>query len=102
MDLPSELFYDNQLVASFQSTLPGPKHIQPMVFHNVRGQESQDADSPSFYNVHEAAAAVGAVEDLVNSPGGLPAEDVCVVSPYTKQVQFVRSMLRPKRLGRVC
>lgn len=101
LELPSELFYNKQLVACFQQSSPGPRHIPPMVFHNVRGQESQDADSPSFYNEHEAAAVVGAVEDLVNGSSPLSVEDICVVSPYTKQVQFIRSMLRPKRLGRV-
>ncbi|XP_065191165.1 probable helicase with zinc finger domain [Sycon ciliatum] len=101
LELPSELFYDSQLVSSYTKSPTGPHHIPPMVFRNVRGQETQDADSPSFYNVHEAAAVVEAVEHLVNCNNGLPAEDVCVVSPYTKQVEFIRSMLRPKRLGRV-
>ena len=51
---------------------------------------SQENDSPSWFNPHEAWQVVVYISRLVNS--GLTEEDIGVVAPYKKQIQKVSSV----------
>jgi len=57
MDLPSQLFYKNQLTCKTKFP-PGGPNLPPVRFVSVEGREEQDADSPSCYNRHEAEKVV--------------------------------------------
>ena len=58
LSLPSKLFYNNHLICRAQFQPDGPKHIQPLQFVGVDGQERQDSDSPSYYNDDEVSKIV--------------------------------------------
>lgn len=61
LSLASELFYESRLVHCHVMKPGGPRHIPPLVFHSVTGQEERDPDSPSFYNSQEVQAVVDEV-----------------------------------------
>ena len=75
----------------------------PMLFCSVKGgSEAQEEDSPSFYNYGEAAIVADLVGELLNDVGGaLAPEEVGVITPFYKQTQKLRGILRQRGLGRV-
>ena len=62
LELPSKLFYKDQLTCRAVFPSSGPKDILPMKFVGVDGHEQQDEDSPSFYNDLEALKIADEVE----------------------------------------
>ena len=57
-----------------------------VIFHNVKGQNIQDPDSPSWYNPEEASQVYIYLLDLYNR--GLEPADIGIITPYSKQVKF--------------
>ena len=121
LELPSKLFYKNRLTCKAVFPPTGPKNIPAIKFIGVDGKESQEEESPSFYNDHEVTKIVEQVsecvcvhEKLSNDlgcllvhllqvqqlvSGGLRAQDVCVVSYYQMQVFRLRYHFRQKKLS---
>ena len=58
LELPSKLFYENELICKADLPKDGPVHICPLQFIGVDGKEKQSEDSPSFYNFLEAITIV--------------------------------------------
>lgn len=54
LDIPSKLFYHNKVVCKAILPSSSTKSIPPVHFIGVDGEESQDKDSPSYYNEYEA------------------------------------------------
>ena len=74
------------------------------------GHEEREGDSPSWFNRQEAHVLQELIADLLESQGGgggggvaaaLQQEDVAVITPYYKQSQKLRTLLRANGLGRV-
>lgn len=64
----------------------GNKNLPPsVVFHGVRAQNYQTADSPSWFNPSEAGQVVYYVEAMYKV--GLKPDDIGVITPYIKQVK---------------
>ncbi|KAK3272925.1 hypothetical protein CYMTET_18811 [Cymbomonas tetramitiformis] len=108
LELPSRLFYDGRLVSRAPSQkvsslcqwrkLPNP-HF-PLLFVGVEGEDAQEGDSPSFFNIFEAIQIKDLVSDLLRTQRMDP-QDVTVISPYRKQQQKIRLLLREASHGRV-
>lgn len=81
----------------------GTRRDFPMLFCAVQGGvEAQEDDSPSFYNHAEAALVADMVGELLHSVNGaLAPEEIGVITPFYKQTQKLRGMLRARGLGRV-
>lgn len=81
----------------------GTRRDFPMLFCNVEGSvEAQDDDAPSFYNTAEAELVAEMIGELLHSVNGaLAPEEVGVITPFFKQSQKVRALLRARGLGRV-
>ncbi|XP_076272336.1 putative RNA helicase armi isoform X1 [Rhynchophorus ferrugineus] len=108
LNLFSSLFYNGELIStiseedsktsgllqSLSSMLPRTKagKIPSVVFHGVKGQNFQTPDSPSWYNPHEAAQIFFYINQLYKN--GVKAEDIGIITPYTKQVREIRQMIR--------
>jgi len=106
--LPNRLFYDGDLIPQVseersaearilaslgsEAVLP-PREGQPpaVVFHGVRGTNCQDADSPSWYNPHEAVQTAMYLQKLYAC--GLTPEDCGIITPYQAQVFKIRHVL---------
>lgn len=61
-----------------------------VVFHGIRGHNLQTSDSPSWFNPTEAGQVVNYLRKLYKA--GLTHEDIGIITPYTKQVQYIMSL----------
>ena len=78
--------------------LPSQRCVYPLP-----GQEEREGDSPSWFNRQEALVLVELVGDLLTGceRDGLTQEGVGVITPYHRQTQKLRTLLRARGLGRV-
>jgi len=98
LTVPSQLFYDAELVPCAPSAkinkyidinfLPSPGH--PVVFHGVKGDNRQEADSPSWFNPQEVWQVVVYTQKLLAK--GVDRKDIGIISPYRKQSAKIREM----------
>ncbi|XP_050300745.1 probable RNA helicase armi [Anthonomus grandis grandis] len=112
LSLFSEMFYHGELIPTISSThspeslllkslasiLPKTKDgsVPSIVFHGIEGENYQTADSPSWYNPHEAAQVFYYINECYRL--GLNASNIGIITPYTKQVMEIRSLLREAEL----
>uniref|UniRef100_A0A8C9A6V4 RNA helicase n=1 Tax=Prolemur simus TaxID=1328070 RepID=A0A8C9A6V4_PROSS len=101
--LPSRLFYhrelevcaDPEVVTSLLGWEKLPKKGFPLIFHGVRGNEAREGRSPSWFNPAEAVQAMRYCCLLVRSVSSqVSASDIGVITPYRKQVEKIRILLR--------
>lgn len=52
--------------------------------HGITGEDSQDPNSPSWYNSHEVVQVILYVRRLLKS--GIAIDDIGIITPYTAQV----------------
>lgn len=102
LETPSELFYDGELIPcadkEFRNAHVGWEHLPntkvPIVFHGVAGADAREANSPSWFNVHEVEVVRDYVRHLLESRTHyIKTSDIGIIAPYQKQVQKIRSML---------
>ena len=106
LKVPNEMFYNNDLVASadvfrthaYQSWEHLPKKGFPLIFHGVEGEDMREGNSPSWFNSEEATIVRDYVELLVNGTrtNRCKPEDIGIVTPYHKQVQKIRKLMKAK------
>lgn len=79
------------------------KQSFPMLFCGLEGgQEEQEEDSPSYFNRQEASTILVLIADLLESmKGNLLQEEIGLISPFYKQTQKLRMLLRARGLGKV-
>ncbi|XP_064619080.1 3'-5' exoribonuclease HELZ2-like [Lineus longissimus] len=96
----AKAFYNEKLVC--ESMLPSCDNVQSMMFMTVKGEEVQDQDGRSYYNVSEASEVSDAVKQLLDcwpqEWGERRPRTIAVVTPYQDQVKLIRDNLRKKRL----
>ncbi|XP_037369257.1 RNA helicase Mov10l1 isoform X2 [Talpa occidentalis] len=101
--LPSRLFYHRELevcadpgvVASLLGWEKLPKKGFPLIFHGVRGNEAREGRSPSWFNPAEAVQVMRYCCLLARSSARrVSAGDIGVITPYRKQVEKIKILLR--------
>ncbi|XP_036167158.1 RNA helicase Mov10l1 [Myotis myotis] len=101
--LPSRLFYhkelevcaDPKVVTSLLGWEKLPKKGFPLVFHGVRGSEAREGRSPSWFNPAEAVQVMRYSCLLARSLcSQVSAQDIGVITPYRKQVEKIKILLR--------
>ncbi|XP_006157650.1 RNA helicase Mov10l1 isoform X1 [Tupaia chinensis] len=101
--LPSRLFYhrelqvcaDPKVVTSLLGWAKLPRRDFPLIFHGVRGSEAREGRSPSWFNPAEAVQAMRYCCLLARSISSqVPASDIGVITPYRKQVEKIKILLR--------
>ncbi|XP_019524085.1 PREDICTED: RNA helicase Mov10l1 [Hipposideros armiger] len=101
--LPSRLFYHRELEVcadpKVTTSLLGweklPKKSFPLLFHGVRGSEAREGRSPSWFNPAEAVQVMRYCCLLVRSASSqVSACDIGVITPYRKQVEKIKILLR--------
>ncbi|XP_045690708.1 RNA helicase Mov10l1 [Phyllostomus hastatus] len=101
--LPSRLFYhkelevcaDPEVAASLRGWEKLPRKGFPLVFHGVRGSEAREGRSPSWFNPAEAVQVLRYCCLLARSLSGrVSAQDIGVITPYRKQVEKIKILLR--------
>ncbi|XP_028024047.1 RNA helicase Mov10l1 [Balaenoptera acutorostrata] len=101
--LPSRLFYHRELEVCADprvvtSLLGWEKLLRkdfPLIFHGVRGDEAREGRSPSWFSPAEAVQVMRyccLLARSISSP--VSAGDIGVITPYRKQVEKIRILLR--------
>ncbi|EEF45264.1 ATP-dependent helicase NAM7, putative [Ricinus communis] len=95
LKLPSELFYEGELIASKESNddtisllssvnlLPGREF--PVLFFGIQGCDEREGNNPSWFNRIEASKVVEIINKLI-AGGNLNEVDIGVITPYRQQV----------------
>ncbi|EAA00145.5 AGAP011893-PA, partial [Anopheles gambiae str. PEST] len=97
-------FYDAELRAKGDPTITHwavnwhhlPNRKLPMLFHSVVGFMQQDSISLSYWNVQEAQLVYQYVQILMKEEINgqiVRQEDIGIVTPYSKQVEFIKNGL---------
>nr|XP_011753132.1 RNA helicase Mov10l1 isoform X2 [Macaca nemestrina] len=103
LTLPSRLFYHRELEVCADPTVVTsllgweklPKKGFPLIFHGVRGSEAREGKSPSWFNPAEAVQVLRYCCLLAQSISSqVSASDIGVITPYRKQVEKIRILLR--------
>ncbi|XP_072862680.1 RNA helicase Mov10l1 isoform X2 [Chlorocebus sabaeus] len=103
LTLPSQLFYHRELEVCADPTVVTsllgweklPKKGFPLIFHGVRGSEAREGKSPSWFNPAEAVQVLRYCCLLAQSISSqVSASDIGVITPYRKQVEKIRILLR--------
>ncbi|XP_055108829.2 RNA helicase Mov10l1 isoform X3 [Symphalangus syndactylus] len=103
LTLPSRLFYHRELEVCADPTVVTsllgweklPKKGFPLIFHGVRGSEVREGKSPSWFNPTEAVQVLRYCCLLAQSISSqVSASDIGVITPYRKQVEKIRILLR--------
>ncbi|XP_061274905.1 RNA helicase Mov10l1 isoform X1 [Bos javanicus] len=101
--LPSRLFYHRELevcadptvVASLLGWEKLPRKGFPLIFHGLRGNEAREGRSPSWFNPAEAVQVMRYCCLLARSVSSqVSARDIGVITPYRKQVEKIKILLR--------
>ncbi|XP_065514508.1 RNA helicase Mov10l1 [Caloenas nicobarica] len=106
--LPSKLFYHKELevcadvsvVTSLLHWGKLPRKGFPLIFHGIRGNETREGHSPSWFNPTEAVQVMQYCCHLAkNENTAVSVTDIGVITPYRKQVEKIRFLLRSIDLG---
>eukprot|EP00172_Hildenbrandia_rubra_P001779 Plantae.Rhodophyta-Hildenbrandia_rubra.ctg23729.p1 GENE.Plantae.Rhodophyta-Hildenbrandia_rubra.ctg23729~~Plantae.Rhodophyta-Hildenbrandia_rubra.ctg23729.p1 ORF type:complete len:743 (+),score=108.94 Plantae.Rhodophyta-Hildenbrandia_rubra.ctg23729:225-2231(+) len=104
LTVPSQLFYSNELVEAADPLitrsltkydgLPNKNNF-PFIFHSVAGKDEREGNSPSFFNAAEAWRVAKYVKELLTDRSiALTQEQVGIITPYRKQVEKIRALIR--------
>ena len=97
--VPNELFYNGELQPCadklVRESLCQWEHLPckgfPLIFHGVSGEDAQEANSPSFFNLQEISVVMDYVEKLLDTRGiPIKKTDIGIIAPYRKQVIYVK------------
>ncbi|XP_014104355.1 PREDICTED: putative helicase Mov10l1 [Pseudopodoces humilis] len=101
--LPSKLFYhkelevcaDTSVVSSLLNWGKLPRKGFPLIFHGIRGSETREGCSPSWFNPAEAVQVMMYCCQLARSEySAVSVTDIGVIAPYRKQVEKIRVLLK--------
>ena len=107
LTVPNRLFYSDELLVAAEKdereslcAWPGWPNGNlgcPLLLHHVQGKEQREADSPSWFNLTEAALVMQYVDELLDHrPAGLSLADIGIITPYNRQAQKLRAMARAR------
>ncbi|XP_063786067.1 RNA helicase Mov10l1 [Pseudophryne corroboree] len=103
LQLPSKLFYHKELEVCADPTVVNrllrwdklPKKGFPLIFHGVRGTEMREGSNPSWFNPSEAVQVMRYCCILAKHvTTSVSAKDIGVITPYRKQGEKIRTLLR--------
>ncbi|XP_033018750.1 RNA helicase Mov10l1 [Lacerta agilis] len=103
LTLPSRLFYHKELEVcadpAVTNSLLGWKKLPrkgfPLIFHGMRGTETREGYNPSWFNPTEAVQVMFycclVAKSIYHT---VSQKDIGVITPYQKQVEKIRTLLR--------
>jgi superfamily I DNA and/or RNA helicase len=104
LELPSRLFYDNELQAHADQLLSNElcnwKNLSnsefTFLFCGIIGKDQREKNSPSWFNVQEINKLVTYVESLFDQYTSMKATDIGIIAPYRKQVEKIKMLIGRK------
>ncbi|XP_042326866.1 RNA helicase Mov10l1 isoform X2 [Sceloporus undulatus] len=103
LSVPSRLFYHNELEVCADPTVVNsllgweklPSKHFPLIFHGVQGTEMREGHNPSWFNPIEAVQVMRYCCLLAKNISKTVSQmDIGVITPYRKQVEKIRILLR--------
>ncbi|XP_074292245.1 putative RNA helicase SDE3 isoform X2 [Silene latifolia] len=97
LQLPSELFYNGQLIACHESleSLPWadllPNKEFPILFNGIQAYDEREGDNPSWFNRTEASMVVKLIKKLIARK--VSEDMIGVITPYRQQVAKIKLAL---------
>jgi len=97
--IPNQSFYEGELIADADEAARTmlcnwpelPKPGFPLVFHGVVGRDEREERSPSFFNVDEISVVMKYIASLLElRQPKILQKQIGIISPYRKQVHFVK------------
>lgn len=74
----------------------------PLLFEGIEGEEIREGESASWYNPIEALKIREYIQDLLSDKNiKIEPKDIAVITPYRKQVQKIRILLRDCNLAQI-
>ena len=110
LSLPNRMFYKSELQPFADPLVTNrllpwellPNHKAPVLFMHTVGKDMRTGESPSWYNITEIQRVQQVIQSLKdNRTGfqGLENSQIGVITPYQRQAQSIRSVLRNKYDG---
>ncbi|KAM7269280.1 hypothetical protein ACFE04_024777 [Oxalis oulophora] len=101
LDLPSELFYNGELLASKKDNSLSlaaklyffPNKEFPILFYGIRGSNERELNNPSWFNQLEASKVVEII-NLLREVSDMDEADIGVIAPYRQQVVKIENILK--------
>ncbi|XP_047317361.1 probable RNA helicase SDE3 [Impatiens glandulifera] len=99
LHLPSEIFYNGQLIACKRNTgfsttgldfLPNKEF--PILYIGIQGSDEREGTNPSWFNRFEASKVVEIIR-ILKDKNVVKAEDIGVITPYRQQVLKINKAL---------
>jgi helicase MOV-10 len=106
LEIPNDLFYKSELQACADllvstrfigwSFLPNPN--VPIMFMHTQGKDMREGDSPSWFNITEIQQISRIIQTIRETRkfNGITNDQIGVITPYNKQAQSIRKVLRNK------
>jgi helicase MOV-10 len=112
LELPNRMFYDGELVSmcgeyvskDTVKNLNKSDCDHAVVFHGVTGHERREGKSFSYFNQEEVRTVLNYVSILLRGePSRAPVaeSDIGILTPYTRQVQKLKTALKKNGWGHV-
>lgn len=97
--IPNRRFYLNQLIPSARPDVINgllqwhrlPNAAFPLIFHSCNGENLQEGNSPSWFNIQEIETVMEYVRELRDF--GVGADEIGIITPYRRQVKKMRLAL---------
>nr|CAB3263914.1 putative helicase Mov10l1 [Phallusia mammillata] len=106
LSLPSKLFYHDELKPCADESLKTalcswnllPVQDFPVFFHAIMGKEFKEGGCQSFFNPSEIVQVVQYTKQLLISRLNVLPSDIGIITPYRKQVEKLRLMLKSLKI----
>lgn len=99
LHLPSQLFYDGELIACREGTSPFMEKVDflpsrefPVLFFGIQGCDEREGSNPSWFNRFEASKVVDVVKKLTANRD-LDVGEIGIITPYRQQVLKLKTAL---------
>ncbi|CAN6290597.1 unnamed protein product [Urochloa humidicola] len=98
LELPSELFYGGELIASKEDEESAydciglPNKSFPVLFVGIQGCDEREGTNPSWFNRIEVSKVVSIIRNLTRG-GAVCEADIGVITPYRQQVSKIKKAL---------
>jgi helicase MOV-10 len=107
LEVPNDLFYKSELQVCAEPLVSNyftgwsllPNKTIPVMFMHTVGKDMREGDSPSWFNITEVQLVSEVITRVKESYPRITNDQFGVITPYNKQAQSIRTILKSKHEG---